>query len=207
VACSRRRGAPGAVLHPEPSGTPMRSFLPMANHVRGKRSPVTCALKCDNACLKATCNTSSNGYFRDIVDAKLSRRAVLGASAAGALAIAVSTAPSPTARSAAAAGSLDFTAIDPVHHDVDEFIVPEGCSWHPIVRWGDPLFPDSPRFDPDNQSPQSQRRQFGYNNDYLSIQIDGNDSNRAVLFANQEYTNDAIMYPDDMDEADQRAIS
>ncbi len=187
----------------------MRSFLPMANHVRGKRSPVTCALKCDNACLKATCNTSSNGYFRDIVDAKLSRRAVLGASAAGALAIAVTTAPSPTAGSAAAAtaGSLDFTAIDPVHHDVDEFIVPEGYSWRPIVRWGDPLFPDAPRFDPDNQSPESQRRQFGYNNDYLSIQIDNNDSNRAVLFANQEYTNDAIMYPDDMSEADQRAIS
>src|SRR5699024_9053095 len=117
-----------AVPNPEPRRTPMRSFLPMANHVRGKRSPVTCALKCDNACLKATCNTSSNGYFRDIVDAKLSRRAVLGASAAGALAIAVTTAPSPTAGSAAAAtaGSLDFTAIDPVHHDVDEFIVPEG---------------------------------------------------------------------------------
>ena len=60
----------------------MRTFLPMADHVRGKRSAVTCALKCDNACLKATCNTSSNGYFRDIVGAKLSRRAVLGASAA-----------------------------------------------------------------------------------------------------------------------------
>src|SRR5699024_7052125 len=66
--CHGRREA---VLNPEPRRTPMRSFLPMANHVRGKRSPVTCALKCDNACLKATCNTSSNGYFRDIVDAKL----------------------------------------------------------------------------------------------------------------------------------------
>lgn len=187
----------------------MRTFLPMADHVRGKRSPVTCALKCDNACLKATCNTSANGYFRDIVNAKLSRRAVLGASAAGALAIAVTTAPSPTARSAAAAtaGSLAFTAIDPVQHEVDEFVVPEGYSWHPIVRWGDPLFPDSPRFDPENQSPEAQRRQFGYNNDFLSIQIDPDDSNRAVLFANQEYTNDAIMYPEDMDGADQRAIS
>ncbi|WP_209372189.1 PhoX family protein [Brevibacterium renqingii] len=187
----------------------MRRLLPMAAHVRGKRSPVTCALKCDNACLKATCNTSSNGYFRDIVDAKLSRRAVLGASAAGALAVAVTTAPSPTARRAAAAdaGSLDFAAIDPVQHEVDEFIVPDGYTWHPVVRWGDPLFPDSPKFDPENQSPESQRRQFGYNNDFLSIQVDDRDPNRAVLFANQEYTNDAIMYPDDMDEADKRAIS
>jgi secreted PhoX family phosphatase len=187
----------------------MRTLLPMADHVRGKRSPVTCALKCGNACLKATCNTSSNGYFRDIVGAKLSRRAMLGASAAGALAIAVTSAPSPTARSAAAAtgGSLDFSAIDPVQHEVDKLVVPEGYSWHPIVRWGDPLFPDSPKFDPENQSPESQRRQFGYNNDFLSIQLDANDSNRALLFSNQEHTNDAIMYPADMDEADQRAIS
>src|SRR5699024_11479888 len=53
----------------------------------------------------------------------------------------------------------------------------------------------------------SQRRQFVYNNDYLYNQNDINDSNLAVLFANQEYTNYAIMYPDDMSEADQRAIS
>ena len=187
----------------------MRTFLPMADHVRGKRSAVTCALKCDNACLKATCNTSSNGYFRDIVDAKLSRRAVLGASAAGALALAVTTAPSPTAGSAAAAGhgTLKFTAIDPVQHEVDKFIVPKGYSWHPIVRWGDPLFPDSPKFDPENQSPEAQRRQFGYNNDFLSIQVDEADKNRALLFANQEYTNDEIMYPESMAAADKRAIS
>src|SRR5699024_5063740 len=118
-------------------------------------------------------------------------------------------APSPTAGSAAAAtaGSLDFTAIDPVHHDVDEFIVPEGYSWRPIVRWGDPLFPDAPRFDPANQSPESHRLQYGSNNDYLSIRLDSNHSKRAALLANQESTNDAIMYPDAMSEADERAIT
>ncbi|EKU45275.1 hypothetical protein C272_15392 [Brevibacterium casei S18] len=189
---------------------PLRELLPMAGHVRGKRSPVTCALKCDNACSKAICNTSSNGYFRDIVGAQLSRRAVLGASAAGALAIAVTTAPSPTARRAAAApaGTLDFSAIDPVPAEVDDLIVPDGYSWHPIIRWGDPIFPDSPKFDPENQSVEAQRRQFGYNNDFLQIQIDeSGDGSRAVLFANQEYTNDAIMYPDSMDGATKRAIS
>ncbi|AZL05019.1 PhoX family protein [Brevibacterium aurantiacum] len=191
---------------------PLRELLPMADHVRGKRSPVTCALKCDNACTKAICNTSSNSYFRDIVGTQLSRRAALGASAAGALAIAVTSAPSPTSRAAAAAagtgGTLDFTAIEPVQHEVDEFIVPEGYSWHPVVRWGDRLFPDAPKFDPENQSVESQRRQFGYNNDYLAIQVDeSGDGNRALLFSNQEYTNDAIMYPDSMDKATQRAIS
>ncbi|MCD1287126.1 MULTISPECIES: PhoX family phosphatase [unclassified Brevibacterium] len=190
----------------------MRELLPMAGHVKGKRSPVTCALKCGNACIKATCNTSANGYFRDIVGAQLSRRAMLGVSAAGALAVAVTTAPSPSAQAAAAAGtaggSLDFTAIDPVQHEVDKFIVPDGYSWHPIVRWGDPLFPDAPKFDPENQSVEAQRRQFGYNNDYLSIQVDEDgDGNTAILFANQEYTNDAIMYPESMDAATQREIS
>lgn len=181
----------------------------MAGHVRGKRSPVTCALKCDNACSKAICNTSSNSYFRDIVGTQLTRRAALGASAAGALAIAVTTAPSPSASSAAAKGkSLAFKAIDPVHHEVDEFIVPKGYSWHPIVRWGDALFPDSEPFDPENQSVKKQRRQFGYNNDFLEIQVDrSGDGNRALLFANHEYSNDAIMYPDSMDEKTKRAIS
>ena len=64
------------------------SLLPMLGHTKGKRSPVTCALKCDNACSGEVCNTSSNGYFRDIASATMSRRAVLGFGAAGALAVA-----------------------------------------------------------------------------------------------------------------------
>ena len=37
--------------------TPLR-LLPMSDHVRGKRSAVTCQLKCANACLGPECNTS-----------------------------------------------------------------------------------------------------------------------------------------------------
>ena len=44
-----------------------RRLLPMLGHTKGKRSAVTCALKCDNACSDAVCNTSRNTYFRDIV--------------------------------------------------------------------------------------------------------------------------------------------
>jgi hypothetical protein len=64
------------------------TLLPMLGHTKGKRSPVTCALKCDNACAGEVCNTSSNSYFRDIASATLSRRAALGLGAAGALAVA-----------------------------------------------------------------------------------------------------------------------
>ena len=68
------------------------SLLPMLGHTKGKRSPVTCALKCDNACAGDVCNTSSNSYFRDIASATMSRRAALGFGAAGALAVVLGSA-------------------------------------------------------------------------------------------------------------------
>src|SRR6476646_3865063 len=104
------------------------ALLPMLGHTKGKRSPVTCALKCDNACTGEVCNTSSNSYFRDIASATMSRRAALGFGAAGALAVvlgnAVASAPTAVADAgpglAAAAkegfakSKLQFTAIAPV---------------------------------------------------------------------------------------------
>ena len=179
-----------------------RTILPMAQHVRGKRSAVTCHLKCRDACSKGVCNTSSNAYFRDIVDAQLSRRALLGFGAAGAAAIVL--APAFTGGSSAAAaiaptapvggrGAFGFEPISPVAHTVDEFTVPEGFDWTPILRWGDPLFADSPAFDPTNQSAAAQARQFGYNVDYTDIIRTS--ATTAILFVNHEYTNEAIMFP------------
>ena len=48
---------------------PTRRNLPMLDHVRGKRSAVTCQLKCANACLGPECNTSANEDFRSIATA------------------------------------------------------------------------------------------------------------------------------------------
>ena len=190
--------------------------LLMKDHVRGKRSAVTCALKCDNQCSKAVCNTSNNSYLGDIVSAAISRRSLLGGAAASALVIAAGgtqgggqaafaadpAAPNPTIGSApeAPGGSkLRFTPLAPVNKDVDEFNVPEGYRWEPVIKWGDPLFDDSPEFDWDNQSAEAQAKQFGYNNDYTEIQeIPGADGLRAVMFVNHEYTNANIMFPEDM---------
>ncbi|HWV47942.1 MAG TPA: phosphatase, partial [Microbacterium sp.] len=66
-----------------------RRSLPMAPHVSGKRSAVTCELKCANACLGPECNTSSNEHFRSIASTAFSRRAVLGLGAAAAVAVVV----------------------------------------------------------------------------------------------------------------------
>lgn len=64
----------------------------MKNHVVGKRSAVTCALKCANQCMNPVCNTSDAAYFGDIARAAVSRRALLGGGAAGALIMALGTA-------------------------------------------------------------------------------------------------------------------
>ena len=175
------------------------ALLPMLGHTKGKRSPVTCALKCDNACSGEVCNTSSNDYFRDIASTAMSRRAVLGFGAAGALTVAFGgglTSAKPAAADggpglAAAAkngfgrSKLSFAAIPAVDAAVDTFTVPAGFRWRPVIRWGDPLFNDAPDFDLNNQTAAAQARQFGYNNDYSDIlEIPGSKGRRALLFAN-----------------------
>ena len=195
------------------------SLLPMLGHTKGKRSPVTCALKCDNACSGEVCNSSSNDYFRDIASATMSRRSALGFGAAGALAVVFGNAVT-SAEPAAAGGpglaaaakdgfgksKLQFTAIAPVDAAVDAFTVPAGYTWQPIIRWGDPLFNDSPAFDVDRQSAAAQARQFGYNNDYTDILPLDAKNRRAVLFTNHEYTNENIMVPAGFDAVETRAI-
>ncbi len=204
------------------SATPGRKFplLPMLGHTKGKRSPVTCALKCDNACSGEVCNTSSNGYFRDIASATMSRRSALGFGAAGALAVVFGNAVT-SAEPAAAGGpglaaaaktgfgksKLQFTAIPSIAADVDKMTVPAGFTWQPVIRWGDPIFNDAPDFDLGNQTAAAQARQFGYNNDYTDIlELPGSKGRRAVLFANHEYTNETIMFPASMAAADVRAV-
>lgn len=191
-----------------------RRFLPMLDHVKGKRSAVTCALKCDNACAKDVCNTTNNSYMRDIISAEYSRRSMLGVGAVGALTLllggnAVAQAPSAQGLSPAAkaGGRLQFSPIAPVESTVDAFTVPKTYSWEPVIRWGDPLFKDTPDFDVNNQTPEAQAGQFGYNNDYLDILPLDKKNTRAVLVANHEYTNEGIMFPPTMDPATVRAIS
>ncbi|MDR6505150.1 PhoX family phosphatase [Arthrobacter oryzae] len=197
------------------------ALLPMLGHTKGKRSPVTCALKCDNACSGEVCNTSSNSYFRDIASATMSRRAALGFGAAGALAVVLGSAVTSAGTAVADGGTglaaaakdgfgkskLQFTAIPSIAADVDTVTVPAGFTWQPVIRWGDPIFKDAPAFDLNNQTAAAQEKQFGYNNDYTDIiEIPGSKGRRAVLFANHEYTNENIMFPASMPAADVRAV-
>jgi secreted PhoX family phosphatase len=148
----------------------------------------------------------------------LSRRALLGLGAAGALAIAVGAfrgetpASAPGAAGPAGAGAsfgrpgtagLAFEPIAPVARTVDAFTVPDGYTWTPIIRWGDPLFSSAPAFDILAQTPEAQARQFGYNCDYLDILADPH-GKRGVLVSNHEYVNPGIMFPPSSDPAELR---
>ena len=184
-----------------------RRLLPMAGKTHGNRSPVTCHLRCGDACFMAVPNQTDNSYFRDVASAALSRRKMLGLAGAG---VAVS-ALAPTAAAAAekkpsgddrrgpGSRGLLFTAIAPVAVDVDDITVPSGFRWDPVIRWGDPILDRAPVFDPENQTPRAQEGQFGYNCDYLDIIETNGRGTRAILVANHEYTNEGIMFPPDMD--------
>lgn len=183
-----------------------RRSLPMAGHTKGKRSPVTCQLKCGNACAMGVCNQSDNEYFKDIVGAALSRRSVLLGAGAGALALAFVATDSPFSgipAAQAAAPGLSFTPIAPVDATVDDVIVPSGYQWAPIIRWGDPILAGAPEFDLDNQTAEAQALQYGYNNDYLDIiELQGRGGRHGLLITNHEYTNPGIMFPPAATEAE-----
>ncbi|MGD7733740.1 PhoX family protein [Propionibacteriaceae bacterium G57] len=177
-------------------------LLPMFGHTRGNRSAATCHFKCGNACTGEVCNTSNNEYFRDLVTSVMSRRAALGLGggiAAGAVVVAnVVGSPTPAAAdfggNGSGTGSLPFTAIAPVARSIDTVSVPDGYQWNALIRWGDPLFNDSPAFDVNSQSELSAEKQFGYNCDYLNILAES--PTKALLLCNHEYTNEDIMFPE-----------
>ena len=180
---------------------PTRRLLPMHGHTRGNRSAATCHYKCGDACTQPTANTSHNPYFKDVADAALSRRKLLGLGALGAATIVVGpellNAPAARAQATGAgvgSGNLPFTAIEPVSRSVDTMTVPQGYDWRAIIRWGDPLFSHSPNFDSTRQSARAQAQQFGYNCDYLDILPDGPKGSSGVLVANHEYTNEEMMF-------------
>ncbi len=87
--------------------------------------------------------------------------------------------------------------MDHTHH------VAEGHEAQLLIRWGDPLFSDAPAFDPHAQTAAAQRRQFGYNNDfigYIPLAPEAGQDERGILCVNHEYTTSLLMLPDVGDE-------
>ena len=141
-------------------------------------------------------NPTDNRTMGEIIAARFSRRGFLkGSLAVSAIAATVSPLALVSADEARAAEGSAFSfdeleaGIDDKHH------VAPGYDADVLLRWGDPLFANSPEFDPTKQSAQAQARQFGYNNDYVGyMPIDGS-AEHGLLVVNHEYTNPHLMFP------------
>ncbi|MFE8033739.1 PhoX family protein [Thiohalocapsa marina] len=174
--------------------------------------------------------------IQSVIQRAVTRRALLkGGVAAGAglvIAPALLLKPSPAAadddvrdrRGRRDPGSrLTFQTVEPSFEG--DIVVPPNYAYDVILRWGDPLFPGTPDFDLNDQTPEKQALQFGYNADLVlwyplpefvrkMVQWRGElgsianrwlgsayprlkdaYSRRALVIVNHEYTTGADMFP------------
>jgi uncharacterized protein len=142
-------------------------------------------------------NPSGNATFGEIIATRCNRRDLLkGTLAATAISATVSPLALATARKAQAQGAVPNFSFKEVEAGIDEkHHVAEGYDADILIRWGDPILPGAPAFDPAKQSAETQGKQFGYNNDFLGyFRLEG--SSHGLLVANHEYTSEELMFPD-----------
>ena len=113
--------------------------------------------------------------FQSVLNRAISRRAMLkGVGLAGAtLVVAPAALLKPDAAAARSlrrirpTNRLSFTTVSPGDGTEPDIRVPSNYQVDVILRWGDPLTPDAPDFDVDNQTGERQAQQFGFNADLV----------------------------------------
>jgi secreted PhoX family phosphatase len=125
--------------------------------------------------------------FTRLVDMALSRRQFLTAGAA--VGMAGFFAINPLAKAVADTMKATRFPFDNLPATTaDTITLPPGYRWQSLISWGDPLFDNTPEFDPSGKAEAaSQALQFGDNNDGMSFFPLTDDS--GVLAVNNEYTN------------------
>ena len=158
----------------------------------------------DDTCVNPRARNSDT--LDQLINRRLSRRRLLEGSLMAGAALSLPTlsgcvAPKGSDETAdpeapSVSGRFQFQEIargsDRTHH------VPAGYDVDVLLRWGDPLFPDTPAFDPINQTAAAQSRQFGYNCDFvgfLPLAPDDGQVERGLLCVNHEYTSSLLMFP------------
>jgi len=108
-------------------------------------------------------NASANPTMGEIIAARYSRRDLLR----GGLAVtAISATVAPLALAVADKARADtntptFTFKEVAAGSDDRMHVAEGYDADVLIRWGDPVLPGAPPFDPEKQTAAAQARQFG----------------------------------------------
>jgi secreted PhoX family phosphatase len=136
--------------------------------------------------------------FVDVLEARLSRRALLrgaaGVSAVTAMGAAGSLFSPPA--SAAAASAFNFEELERIYDETHH--VASGYRTSVLVRWGDPILAGAPAFDPNNQNKQAQSQQFGYNCDFTAfvpLPFGSENSEHGLLCVNNEYPSTHVVFP------------
>ena len=140
-------------------------------------------------------NRSSNRPLLELARGRMSRRTALK----GFVTTAVVGALGGTLTSRVAlAGGSSFGFESVPHTIADDMQVAPGYTAQVLIRWGDPVLPGAPAFDPMNQTADAQARQFGYNNDfvgYFPLPRGSDSSEHGLLHVNHEYTGQQLMFP------------
>ncbi|NNU80583.1 PhoX family phosphatase [Halovulum dunhuangense] len=132
--------------------------------------------------------------FDRVVERAMTRRGFLGnlvVLGSGAAVMGTGLLSSGSARAQEAASRFAFT---PIAAQTDATVhVPEGYSWQPLVKWGDPLFSG---VDPLSQetgiSLEASDKVFGENTDGMELFVVGN---RQLIAVNHEYVNTKVNLP------------
>jgi secreted PhoX family phosphatase len=146
-------------------------------------------------------NPSANSTLGDVIAERFSRRDLVKG-ALGVAAIAATTGVTAFDRAVAqapAAAAASRFRFEELEAKVDQdHAVANGYDADVLIRWGDAVLPDAPSFNPVAQTADAQRKQFGYNNDFLGyFPMPGaaNPSAHGLLVVNHEYTSEELMFP------------
>jgi secreted PhoX family phosphatase len=157
-------------------------------------------------------NVSSNPTFEQVLQARVSRRSVLGGGVTGAAAavsaslggVGALLSAVPAEANGGRRPRLGFEGIPPAAWttpgpvgggEFDKIVVPQGYTAEVLIAWGDPVS-NGPAFDNTaSQTFAAQEQQWGMHNDGL-VYFPLLGSRHGLIVQNHEYTDDVLLFND-----------